>query len=176
MNAGAFGGETWDRVEAVEVINRQGQVSVRTPAEYRIAYREVQLRGGSAEEWFIGATFRLDENSATSLEHMRALVNQRKATQPLGLPSCGSVFRNPPDDHAARLIEACGLKGFRIGGAEVSTKHANFIINTGSASATDIEALIDHVQSVVEQQHGVTLLREVHIVGAHICDTAGQAT
>ncbi len=176
MNAGAFGGETWDRVEAVEVINRQGQVSVRTPAEYRIAYREVQLRGAPAEEWFIGATFRFDEHCDTSLEHMRALVNQRKATQPLGLPSCGSVFRNPPDDHAARLIEACGLKGFRIGGAEVSTKHANFIINTGSASATDIEALIDHVQSVVEQQHGVTLLREVHIVGAHIGDTTGQAT
>ncbi len=175
MNAGAFGGETWDRVESVEVINRQGEVSIRRPDEYRIAYREVALRDAAAEEWFSGATFGFDEGCATSVEHMRALVNQRKATQPLGLPSCGSVFRNPPGDHAARLIEACGLKGFRIGGAEVSPKHANFIINTGTATATDIEALIEHVQATVQQQHGIELVREVHIVGTHPAASAGRA-
>ena len=93
------------------------------------------------------------------------MLERRKNTQPLGLPSCGSVFRNPPGDHSARLIEAAGLKGARIGGAEVSTKHANFIINTGDASATDIEALIDHVREVVLERHGVTLEHEVRIVG-----------
>jgi UDP-N-acetylmuramate dehydrogenase len=93
------------------------------------------------------------------------MLERRKATQPLGLPSCGSVFRNPPGDHAARLIEAAGLKGFRIGGAEVSPKHANFIINTGDATATDIEELIEHVRQTVIEEHGVELKHEVRIVG-----------
>jgi len=165
MNAGAFGGETWDQVESVEVVDRQGNVSVREPDEYEVSYREVQFKGEAREEWFIGATFRFAENFDTSDEKMRALVNQRKETQPLGLPSCGSVFRNPPGDHAARLIEACGLKGHMMGGAQVSPKHANFIINTGAATAADIENLIAHVQATVQSQHGVELRREVHIIG-----------
>ena len=93
------------------------------------------------------------------------MMARRKETQPLGLPSCGSVFRNPQGDHAARLIEAAGLKGFKIGGAEVSDKHANFIINSGDASAQDIEALINHVQSTVAKVHGIDLVHEVRIVG-----------
>lgn len=165
MNAGAFGGETWDRIESVEVIDRQGNVRVRKPDEYEVSYREVRLKGEPVEEWFISATFSFSENYATSMDKMRALVNQRKETQPLGLPSCGSVFRNPPGDHAARLIETAGLKGFSIGGAVVSEKHANFIINAGSASATDIEGLIDHVRATVKDVHGVELVREVHIIG-----------
>ena len=164
MNAGAFGGETWDCVESVEVIDRQGRVRVRYPDEYQVSYREVKLIEPN-EEWFIGGSFRFSENFDTSMEKMRALVNQRKETQPLGLPSCGSVFRNPPGDHAARLIETSGLKGFRIGGAVVSEKHANFIINTGDASATDIESLIEHVRATVKDKHGVELVREVHIIG-----------
>jgi len=99
------------------------------------------------------------------MEAMKEMLERRKATQPLGLPSCGSVFRNPPGDHAARLIEAAGLKGYRIGGAEVSPKHANFIINTGNATATDIEELIEHVRQTVIEQHGVELRHEVRIVG-----------
>ena len=99
------------------------------------------------------------------MDAMKEMLERRKATQPLGLPSCGSVFRNPPGDHAARLIEAAGLKGYRIGGAEVSPKHANFIINTGDATATDIEELIEHVRQTVIEQHGVELQHEVRIVG-----------
>jgi len=165
MNAGAFGGETWNQVESVEVINRHGDVTVRTPDEYDVGYRHVELRGEPEEEWFIGATFCFEQNRETSMDKMRTLVNQRKETQPLGLPTCGSVFRNPPGDHAARLIEACGLKGFKVGGAQVSEKHANFIINTGTATAADIEGLISYVQGEVEARHGVVLFPEVHIIG-----------
>ena len=99
------------------------------------------------------------------MDRLKAMLDRRKATQPLGLPSCGSVFRNPPGDHAARLIEAAGLKGYKVGGAEVSEKHANFIINRHNASAADVEALIKHVQNTVAEAHGVKLIHEVCIVG-----------
>lgn len=165
MNAGAFGGETWDRIESVDVMNRQGEIATRTPDEYDVSYRHTALRCGPVEEWFTSAVFRFDTDYDTSMEKLRTLVNQRKQTQPLGLPSCGSVFRNPPGDHAARLIEAAGLKGYAIGGAVVSDKHANFIINTGTATAADIEALIEHVQAEVKARHGVELHREVQILG-----------
>lgn len=162
MNAGAFGGETWDRVEVVDVIGRDGVVRRRHRDEYEIGYRHV---AGPEQEWFVAAEFRFDPGAAVGREAIRELLARRKLTQPIGLPSCGSVFRNPPDDHAARLIEACGLKGFGIGGAVVSRKHANFIINEGNASAADIEALMTHVQNIVREQHGVELVREVRIVG-----------
>ena len=168
MNAGAFGGETWDQVESVEVIDRAGQIRVRTPADYKVGYRHTD---GPADEWFLGATFRFGQNYGTSMDAMRALVNERKEKQPLGVPSCGSVFRNPPGDHAARLIEGAGLKGHSIGGAVVSDKHANFIINTGAATAADIEALIGHVQATVSARYGVELVPEVHIIGAARGDT-----
>ena len=116
-------------------------------------------------EWFIEATFRFEPDVLPSREVMDEMLERRKRTQPLGLPSCGSVFRNPPGDHAARLIEAAGLKGFSIGGAEVSEKHANFIINSGDATATDIEELIEHVRQTVIEKHGVELVHEVRIVG-----------
>jgi len=162
MNAGAFGSETWNQVEAVDVVNRQGVATSRSPAEYQVSYRQVD---GPTNEWFTGARFCFERNYDTSMEKVKALVNERKQKQPLGLPSCGSVFRNPPGDHAARLIEASGLKGFAIGGAVVSEKHANFIINEGEASAADIEALMEHIQKVVKEQHGVELRHEVHILG-----------
>jgi len=163
MNAGAFGGETWDNLQSVETLNRAGEITRRDRSEYEVGYRHVA--GPVAEEWFLGATFQFAAGFDTDMARMRSLVQERKVKQPLGLPSCGSVFRNPEGDHAARLIEACGLKGFRIGGAEVSPKHANFIINTGDATAADIEALIYHVQSEVETKQGVSLHREVRIVG-----------
>ncbi|MDP6437250.1 MAG: UDP-N-acetylmuramate dehydrogenase [Gammaproteobacteria bacterium] len=162
MNAGAFGGETWDQVESVDVIDEEGKVHTRTPAEYTIAYRQVD---GPANEWFLGARFAFTENYDTSMDKVKTLVNERRERQPLGLPSCGSVFRNPPDDHAARLIEAAGLKGFSIGGAVVSEKHANFIINRDDATAADIETLIEHIQAEVKTKHGVELVLEVHIIG-----------
>jgi UDP-N-acetylmuramate dehydrogenase len=162
MNAGAHGGETWERVESVRTIDRQGEIHLRSPAEYSVGYRSVT---GPSNEWFLEATFRFEPGVTASMEVMKTMLERRKATQPLGLPSCGSVFRNPPGDHAARLIEAAGLKGYRIGGAEVSPKHANFIINTGDATATDIEELIEHVRQTVIERHGVALQHEVRIVG-----------
>jgi UDP-N-acetylmuramate dehydrogenase len=162
MNAGAFGGETWQQVASVEVVNRAGEVQRRHPADYTVGYRQVI---GPKDEWFLGADFQFTENYATSMERIKALVDERRNKQPLGLPSCGSVFRNPPGDHAARLIEAAGLKGFATGGAVVSEKHANFIINTGNASAADIESLIGHIQVTVKRQFGVELVPEAHIIG-----------
>ncbi len=162
MNAGAHGGETWERVTSVRTVDRAGKIHVRLPSDYTVGYRSVT---GPSNEWFVDATLRFDPEQPSSAERMSALLERRKATQPLGLPSCGSVFRNPPGDHAARLIEAAGLKGFSIGGAEVSEKHANFIINRNKATATDIERLIEHVQQTVREVHGVDLVHEVRIVG-----------
>ncbi len=163
MNAGAFGGETWEKVIAVETIDRRGQVQRREPAEFEVGYRQVR---GPEGEWFLACELQLKiGNSAAEQIAIRKLLEQRSATQPTGKPSAGSTFRNPPGDHAARLIEATGLKGLRIGGAVVSEKHANFIINTGDASATDIEQLINEVQARVEAAQGVRVQPEVHIVG-----------
>ncbi|MEJ2572627.1 MAG: UDP-N-acetylmuramate dehydrogenase [Gammaproteobacteria bacterium] len=163
MNAGAFGGETWPLVRRVETIDRHGTRRWHEPGDFRVAYREVH---GPAEEWFITVELQLQSgDGAAGLARVKELLERRNRSQPIGLPSCGSVFRNPPGDHAARLIEACGLKGTCRGGACISTKHANFIINSGDASAADIEALITQVAEAVEQAHGVRLQREVHIVG-----------
>ena len=163
MNAGAFGGETWNIVAGVTSIDRRGMVHQRLPEDYQIAYRQVQ---GPAGEWFVSADLRLQPGDTDAAQQrIKSLLAQRNASQPIGLPSCGSVFRNPPGDYAARLIEAAGLKGFAIGGAQISDKHANFIINTGDATAANIEELIKHVQAVVEQQFDVCLQTEVHIVG-----------
>jgi UDP-N-acetylmuramate dehydrogenase len=162
MNAGAFGGETWDRVDSVETIDRAGEVHRRSPEDFAIAYREV--RGGDSE-WFLSARFALEDQAEGALQRVKQMLRNRQDSQPLGLPSCGSVFRNPPGDFAARLIETAGLKGRRVGGAEVSAKHANFIINTGEASAADVEALIELVRDEVAARHGVRLQLEVHVLG-----------
>jgi UDP-N-acetylmuramate dehydrogenase len=168
MNAGAFGGETWAHVVAVETVDREGRLHTRYPSEYRIGYRSVI---GPPGEWFIAAHLRLEHgDAAAAQERIRKLLAQRGATQPTQQYSCGSVFRNPPGDFAARLIEAAGLKGIRIGGAQVSEKHANFIINTGGASAADIETLIERVRERVEQEHGIVLETEVRIVGDNPAD------
>ena len=163
MNAGAFGGETWRYVESVTTIDRQGRVYEHKPDDYQVGYRSVR---GPQGEWFVAAVLKFDkgdgEQAAASI---RALLDKRAQSQPTGLPSCGSVFTNPQGDFAARLIEDCGLKGMRIGGAEVSPKHANFIINVGHARASEIEALISLVQDQVKTQHGVELRTEVRIVG-----------
>ena len=162
MNAGAHGGETWERVKSVKTIDRRGELHERLPDQYEIDYRSVL---GPGNEWFLEAVLEFDPAADASMDTLKEMLERRKATQPLGLPSCGSVFRNPPGDHAARLIEASGLKGHRIGGAEVSEKHANFIINSDDASAADVEQLITHVQQTVADQQGVDLIHEVRIVG-----------
>jgi UDP-N-acetylmuramate dehydrogenase len=162
MNAGAWGGETWRHVIEVDVLDRRGTRHTRQAAEYDIGYRQVK---GPDNEWFIGARLEFDRAPGVNADAMRELLEKRKQTQPIGEWSCGSVFTNPPGDHAARLIESAGLKGFRIGDASVSLKHANFIINHGRARAADVEALIEHVQRTVAQVHGVDLHTEVRIVG-----------
>ncbi|MCW5581109.1 MAG: UDP-N-acetylmuramate dehydrogenase [Luteimonas sp.] len=163
MNAGAFGGETWNHVTGVEVIDRGGVEHARSAQEYAVAYRSV--RAPVEGEGFLAATLRFERRPAAHAGEIRALLEKRKLTQPIGAWSGGSTFTNPPGDHAARLIEAAGLKGHRIGGASVSAKHANFFINHGEASAADIEALIRHVQAVVKAQTGIELHPEVRIVG-----------
>ncbi len=163
MNAGAFGGETWERVINVQTIDRMGVVRRRTPLEFKVAYREVKRPG---EEWFVGCELQLEPGDAEKERaEIQRLLKQRNASQPVGEASAGSTFRNPPGGYAAQLIEAAGLKGFRIGDAQVSEKHANFIVNRGEATAAQIEKLIDHVKQVVEQHAGVQLQTEVHIVG-----------
>ncbi|HEV2285454.1 MAG TPA: UDP-N-acetylmuramate dehydrogenase [Steroidobacteraceae bacterium] len=163
MNAGAFGGETWRHVIEVETIDRRGVERVRPAAEYRVGYREVVPPAPG--EWFLGATLAFEQRAGAHAGEVQQLLARRKETPPIGEWSCGSVFTNPPGDHAARLIEAAGLKGYRIGDASVSGKHANFIINHGAARAADLEALIEHVRAAVERRHGVALRPEVRIVG-----------
>jgi len=163
MNAGAFGGETWALVDQVYTVDRKGFSAVRSRHEYQISYRSVK---GYGQEWFLAGLLRLNQGDGNqSREKIRTFLAQRAATQPTNMPSCGSVFRNPPGDHAARLIEASGLKGYCMGGACVSEKHANFIVNSGAASAADIENLILHVQMVVRESQGVKLILEARIVG-----------
>ena len=140
----------------------RGTIAERVRAAVRVHFKGQQYAGGA---WGDVTIFRFDPEVTPSMENMKAMLERRRTTQPLGLPSCGSVFRNPPGDYSARLIEAAGLKGYGIGGAEVSEKHANFIINTGAATAADIEALIEHVQRTVLDVHGVELVHEVRIVG-----------
>lgn len=164
MNAGAFGGETWERVRSVQVVDRAGNVEQLAASAFRVGYRTVVMpRHGLC---FLSAELSFEPNGENEgRAEIRELLAARKASQPVGQPSCGSVFRNPPADHAARLIESAGLKGYRIGGAQVSEKHANFILNTGEARANDIENLIWHVQDTVEKRFAVRLEPEVRIVG-----------
>jgi UDP-N-acetylmuramate dehydrogenase len=167
MNAGCYGGETWRRVARVQVVTRDGTLVERSPDEYEIGYRHVALKLKQRDdEYFVGAWFRFAEGDGeTARREIKALLSKRIASQPLNLPNAGSVFRNPPEGHAARLIEQCGLKGSRIGGAQVSEKHANFIVNIGGATAADIEHLINRVQVEVERKTGIRLHPEVRIIG-----------
>ncbi len=162
MNAGAWGDEIWRHVVDVEVLDRRGMRHTRTPGDYEIGYRRVK---GADNEWFIGAQLQFERKPGANDKAIRELLDKRRATQPIGEWSCGSVFTNPPGEHAARLIETAGLKGCRIGDASVSQKHANFIINHGAARAADIEALILHVQRTVREVHQIELTTEVRIVG-----------
>lgn len=168
MNAGCYGGETWNLVERVQVLDRAGKLHERKPGDFEIGYRHVGSRAG-CDEYFVAAWFRLCRGDGHAARgRIKDLLERRIAAQPLQLPNAGSVFRNPPGDHAARLIEAAGLKGFSIGGARISEKHANFIVNpAGAGTAADIEALVEHAQRTVRERFGVELLPEVRIVGEH---------
>ena len=181
MNAGCYGAETWEIVEHVQTLDRAGELRKRGRGDYVIAYRHAALKRETGngkqdeqkpinpprDEWFVGGWLRLAHGEeAESRQKIKKLLAMRIDSQPLNLPNAGSVFRNPDGDWAARMIESCGLKGFRIGGAMVSPKHANFIVNTGDASAADIEALIVALRNKVKEQTGIELVPEVRIIGA----------
>jgi UDP-N-acetylmuramate dehydrogenase len=181
MNAGCYGSETWQFVESVITVDRLGQVRERSPSHYEIGYRKVKLQAETptavaqgllplepTAEWFLSARWRFPKGDAEeALGRIRELLSRRVASQPLGLPNAGSVFRNPEGHYAAQLIEQCELKGMRVGGAEVSQRHANFIINRDHATATDIEQLIEQVRLTVWERRGISLVPEVRIVGVH---------
>jgi UDP-N-acetylmuramate dehydrogenase len=162
MNAGAFGGETWATVEQLFMLDRHGRLVERCAAEFEVGYRRVRL---PQQEWFAAALFRFDEHVAGEDSNIRQLLQQRNATQPIGQPSCGSVFKNPPGKHAAQLIEAAGLKGYCLGAACVSDKHANFIISSSATTASDVEALIEYIRATVAAKFDIRLESEVRIVG-----------
>ncbi|VAW91836.1 UDP-N-acetylenolpyruvoylglucosamine reductase [hydrothermal vent metagenome] len=171
MNAGAMSGDTWSIVKNITTIDQHGQIHNRSVSDFDIAYRSVKEKKSSdfkigKNEWFIGATLQLQKGSREQSEQkIKSHLARRGATQPTQQPNAGSVFRNPIGDYAARLIESVGLKGYCIGGACVSEKHANFIINTGTATASDIESLINHVHQTVENEFKINLIREVRIIG-----------
>lgn len=166
MNAGCHGFETWGAVVQVMTVDRGGHLHLRRPEDFDIGYRSVRFIAGE-EEWFVAAWLRFAQGEAITeaKAEMKRMLDRRSATQPLTLPNAGSVFRNPEGDHAARLIESCGLKAMRIGDAQVSEKHANFIVNLGAARAVDVESLIYQVQATVQAKTGIHLVREVRIVG-----------
>lgn len=166
MNAGCYGSETWNIVYQVLTINRRGETHVRNASEFIPSYRHIEMP--TPDEWFLGAWFKLDAgNAEVSQQKIKQLLATRLASQPLNLPSAGSTFRNPKGDFAARLIEASGLKGYQIGGAQVSLKHANFIVNVGACTALDIELLIKHIKDTVLEKQGVALQQEVRVIGEY---------
>jgi D-alanine-D-alanine ligase len=173
MNAGAFGGETWGIVKQVEMIDAVGKISLRYPGDFKVSYRSVK---NFESEWFLSCRLQLQQgDTAASQQKIKGLLENRAKTQPTNQPSCGSVFKNPEGDYAARLIEKTGLKGYAIGGACVSEKHANFIVNTGNATAADIEDLIHYVQNKVQEHQGVELQTEVCMVGERDVETQNLA-
>ena len=164
MNAGCHGGETWDSVHRVLTIDLKGTVHERNATEFVVTYRHVEMP--VVNEWYVGAWFNLAVGDPeVSEQKIKTLLAKRLETQPLNLPNAGSTFRNPEGDYAARLVEACGLKGHMIGGAQISEKHANFIVNLGNATAHDIEQLIDLMRDQVKEKFGISLQQEVHVLG-----------
>jgi UDP-N-acetylmuramate dehydrogenase len=163
MNAGAFGGETWPRVRSVDVVSARGVDRRRDAREYTFGYRHVVPP--TVGEYFLAATLEFESRPGITEDAMREMLAKRKESQPIGEWSCGSTFTNPPGDHAARLIEAAGLKGHRIGDIMVSPKHANFLVNAGDASAADVEALVAFIQARIREQFGVVLTPEFRTAG-----------
>ena len=163
MNAGCFGLETWEIVRFAETMNRTGAKDRKDASRIRRGYRYVEI---AVDEWFIAAEFKLVPRSMENgRKNIRELLKRRTETQPIQTANAGSVFRNPPKDYAARLLETAGLKGFEIGKARISLKHANFIENQGNATALEIEELISHAMKRVQAVHGVSLEPEVKIIG-----------
>ena len=174
MNAGAYGGEIWSYVKEVETINRKGIRKIYEKDKFDIGYRNVCI---PKDEWFIACTIELEVSTNSIVSgRIKKILEERADQQPLGKPSCGSVFRNPPNQHAAKLIDQCGLKGKRVGGAIVSEKHSNFIINTGNATSSDIEQLMELIQASVYEKYAIKLIPEVKIIGEGNKEPSNAAT
>ncbi|MBT5150347.1 MAG: UDP-N-acetylmuramate dehydrogenase [Nitrosomonadales bacterium] len=164
MNAGCYGSEIWGYVKKVKMISSKGELIERDVNEFNVGYRQIVKK--YEQENFVGAWFSFPKGKKEEAEEdIRKLLVHRKSTQPLNWPSAGSTFKNPEKNHAAKLIEECGLKGFKIGDAKISEKHANFIINLGSAKAKDIEDLINYVKEIVFKEKKIKLIPEVEIIG-----------
>lgn len=163
MNAGCHGGETWPRLTELELIDRQGRRSLHAAKEFPYGYRHADL---PQDHGVVAAHFCLPVgDKEQSLQEIRDLLARRAATQPTGEPTGGSTFQNPPNDYAARLIEVVGLKGYQLGGAQVSSKHANFVVSHPGCLAADIEAMILYMQRVVYEKTTIWLEPEVKIIG-----------
>lgn len=165
QNAGCFGSESWDCIDRVNMLNRRGELIQRSHAEFEVGYRRVEplIEVG---EWFAGAWFDLREaDGSAAMRTVHEFIAKRRDSQPLDMPNAGRAFRNPQDNFAARLIQLAGMAGARLGGARVSERHPNFVINGGDASASDIERLIDLVAERVQEKFGVRLQCDVRIVG-----------
>ena len=162
MNAGTRLGEMKDAVKAVRIVTMNGEITDLPAASIRFDYRRAHLPKGIV----VGVWLQLRQGLRADIARIvKDYLHYRKDTQPLAMPSAGCVFKNPPRDSAGRLLEAAGLKGMRIGDAEVSTKHGNFIVNRGHASATDVISLIRKVRRMIKQKTGVQLNLELKIVG-----------
>ena len=160
MNAGAFGSEIWQYVVSVKTMNFSGEMKERIPRDFEISYRCTIHK--NSDEFFVSAVFNF--NLKKQNDNVGDLLEKRNSTQPIGLPSCGSVFKNPKNHFAAKLIESSGLKGYCIGGACVSEKHANYIINQNNATAQDIENLIAHIQDTIKRKYNIELETEIIII------------
>lgn len=163
MNAGAWGGEISDKLESVEIIDDKNEVKILQKKDIDFSYR---LSSFSNNEFLVSATFNLEKKDKTEIEKKYELARQgRKNSQPTNVRSAGSVFKNPPDNSAGKLIELCGLKGYRIGGAVISEKHANFFINEQGSSASDMMNLIKYAQKEVFEKFNIQLETEVKFLG-----------
>jgi UDP-N-acetylmuramate dehydrogenase len=164
MNAGAYGGEMKEVVTRVTILDPAGEIRHLTPEECRFGYRTSALQG--TRDIVAEVEMALTPGDPEAIHaKMADLTRQRESKQPLSFPSAGSVFKRPPGGYVGPMVESLGLKGYRIGDAQVSEKHAGFIVNCGSATARDVLALIEHVRSAVRERFGVTLETEVRIIG-----------
>ena len=165
---GGLSGAVVSVVGLFSELKKLNETKIYEKKEFDISYRSVSI---SSDEWFISCKMKLGISKQKIVsERIKNMLRERATQQPLGKLSCGSVFRNPPNQYAAKLIDLCGLKGKRVGGAIISDKHSNFIINTGNATSSDIEKLIEFVQATVYEKHSIKLVPEVRIIGKNFTE------
>lgn len=163
MNAGAYGGECKDILKSVTFLKQTGEVLTLPPEDLEVGYRTSAFQNSG--DVILSATFSLKKGNADAIrETMEELMRRRVEKQPLEYPSAGSTFKRYEGRYTAKMIEEAGLKGFSVGGAKVSEKHAGFVINTGSATSQDILTLISHVQKVIWEKEKIRIEREIRVI------------